>query len=374
MPYILSVGTHNPPHYLPQHEVKKFVRELFNERYKGIDRLMRVFHNGQIEGRYFSAPLKWFQEDHSFSEKNNRYQQLAVQFGIEAIRQTLGQPDTLRNAVPCEAIDAIFFISSSGIATPSIEVTIMNRLPFSAQTKRIPIWGLGCAGGAAGIARAAEYCTAFPTANVLVLSVELCSLTFQRNDVSKSNLVGASLFADGVACTLVCGDQSPLLHESLVSPLPYVVEHQSILMPDSEDVMGWDVKDSGLHVLFSKDIPSIVEKWLRPSVEQFLYNRSLTIEKINHFICHPGGRKVLEAYSDSLQIAHHKLQMAYDVLKNYGNMSSATVLYVLKRYMKSTASEGDKGLLLALGPGFSAEIVLLKWTDKQQRKKSHVVS
>ena len=173
----------------------------------------------------------------------------------------------------------------------------MNLLPFRDDTKRVPIWGLGCAGGAAGISRAYEYCLAYPTANVLVLSVELCSLTFQKDDYSKSNLVGASLFSDGVACALVAGDYSNIKANQ---PMPKIIATSSKFMPDSEDVMGWDVKNSGLHVIFSKSIPSIITKWLGPFVHEFLSVNELTKDDITHFVAHPGGKKVLESYEAAL--------------------------------------------------------------------------
>ena len=361
MPFILSVGTHLPPYYIPQKDAKVFVRNLFKDGYQDIDRLLQVFQNGQIEGRYFSVPLDWFNYDHSFQEKNHLYVQLAVKFGVEAIKKTLHAPTFMKQSVDYETIDAIFLISSSGISTPSIEARIMNQLPFSVHTKRIPIWGLGCGGGAAGLSRAREYCLAFPTANVLVLSIELCSLTFQRRDLSKSNLIGTSLFSDGVACCLVCGDQSKLLSSSRLKRLPYLVDNCSTFMPDSEEVMGWRIENTGLHVVFSKSIPQIIENWLKDPTVRFLQKHQLTVDDIRHFVAHPGGRKVLEAYQTIFGLDDAMLKPSSDVLKKYGNMSSATVLFVLKHFLQAKVNENEIGLLAALGPGFSSEQVLLRW-------------
>lgn len=161
-------------------------------------------------------------------------------------------------------------------------------MPFSEYVKRIPIWGLGCAGGASGLSRAFEFCLAYPKAKVLVLCVELCSLTFQPNDYTKSNLIGASLFADGVACALVCGDE---VEVSSSEPRPNFVATAAKTMDNSEDVMGWNMKNDGLHVVFSKSIPSIIEKWLEPFVTEFLTEYQLSAEQIDHFIAHPGGKK-----------------------------------------------------------------------------------
>lgn len=236
----------------------------------------------------------------------------------------------------------------------------MNVLPFSEHTKRVPIWGLGCAGGAAGLSRAFEYCRAFPKAKVLVLSIELCSLTFQRNDFSKSNLIGTSLFADGVACALVVGDDFPIEKFRILPSSPFILSTQSTTMKDSIDVMGWEIKNSGLYVVFSKDIPAIIETWLKPNINEFLTENGVSMEKLNHFIAHPGGKKVLEAYVKSLHLNPNMVEISADVLREYGNMSSATILYVLNRYMK-VGQKGDIGVAAALGPGFSSELLLLNW-------------
>ncbi len=361
MSYILSIGTQTPPFYYSQEKTKKFVSELFRSKYKNIDRLLNVFQNGQIQGRYFSAPFEWFKKRHSFSEKNDRYIELATNLGVEAIEKTLNNELFLTESIHHEQIDALIFISSTGISTPSIEAKIMNKLPFQAHAKRMPIWGLGCAGGASGVARAYEYCKAFPEANVLVLCVELCSLTFQKDDATKSNLIGTSLFADGVACCLISGSESNLLQYSKRETLPMIIDSQSTLMRDSEDVMGWDVKDSGLHVIFSKNIPSIIKNWLKPNIEIFLNRHKLAVKNIDQLIAHPGGKKVLEAYETALNLSGDHLFHSTNVLKNFGNMSSATVLFVLSEILKMNIGQGEYGLLFALGPGFSSECVLLQW-------------
>ncbi|HEY2420697.1 MAG TPA: 3-oxoacyl-[acyl-carrier-protein] synthase III C-terminal domain-containing protein, partial [Neobacillus sp.] len=229
------------------------------------------------------------------------------------------------------------------------------------NAKRIPIWGLGCAGGASGLSRAYEYCLAFPDAKVLVLTVELCSLTFQRNDLSKSNLIGTSLFADGIACALVCGDHVTINEIRIQEASPSIMATQSTLMPDSLDVMGWEIKDNGLFVIFSRDIPHIIEAWLKPNVSGFLKENQLEIGKVDHFIAHPGGKKVLDAYIKSLEIPAAMVAVSLEVLKKFGNMSSTTIFYVLKRFMEKGIRKGEFGLCTALGPGFSSELLLLRW-------------
>lgn len=361
MAFILSIRTETPPYYYSQEETKAFVSSLFRSTYKKIDRLLSVFQNGDIQGRYFSAPLEWFEDRRSFSEKNQRYIELATNLGTKAIEETLKNQHFLKKQIDYKEIDAIFFISSTGISTPSIEAKIMNKLPFRENTKRIPIWGLGCAGGAAGLARAYEYCKAFPKANVLVLCVELCSLTFQKDDVTKSNIIGTSLFADGVSCCLVSGKESALLQYSQLETIPKIMESQSTFMSHSEDVMGWDVQDSGLHVIFSKDIPSIIKKWLKPNIEKFLNEHHLKMNDVSQIIAHPGGKKVLQAYEIALNLTADHFYYPRKILRHYGNMSSATVLFVLTEILKLKIKPNEFGILFALGPGFSSECVLLQW-------------
>jgi len=363
MPTILSIAEAIPEYQIKQEQVMDFAHDLFSESYKDIERLLKVFQNGLIEKRHFARDLDWFKHEWTFEEKNQAYIESATSLGKEAIEKCLASEGFLQHEVPYQEIDALFFISTTGLATPSIDARIMNLLPFSSHTKRIPIWGLGCAGGASGLSRAFEYCLAYPSAKVLVLSVELCSLTFQRNDQSKSNLIGTSLFADGAACALVCGDEAIDQSISSKRTLPKIFDVQSTLMPDSLDVMGWDIKNQGLYVIFSRDIPTIVENWLKPNVSSFLEKNNLEIHKLSHFIAHPGGKKVLEAYETSLGISAAMNSISLDVLKEYGNMSSATILYVLKRYMEKEFSNGEIGLGAALGPGFSSELLLMRWEE-----------
>jgi alkylresorcinol/alkylpyrone synthase len=361
MPKILSVAKAIPHYKLTQNETMEFARELFSDSFKDIERLLPAFQNGQIEKRHLVKDLDWFKDHHGLEEKNDIYIEQSVEYGVKAITECLESDTFLSEPVACSEIEAIFMISSSGIATPSIEARIMNKLPFSTHTKRIPIWGLGCAGGAAGLSRAFEYCLAFPRAKVIVLSVELCSLTFQKNDRSKSNLIGTSLFADGIACALVAGDGVPTTELSKKHTLAKILDTQSTTMRDSLDVMGWDVKDDGLFVVFSKSIPNLIENWLKPNVEEFLLKHDIHTQDIKHFIAHPGGLKVLEAYIKALQFDESMIEHSFNILKEYGNMSSATVFYVLEEFMKRDHTRGELGLIAALGPGFSSELLLVRW-------------
>jgi len=358
MPKILSVSTVKPPHRVHQEQAVELTRSLFSEKYNDIERLLKVFQNGDMEARNVCMPLEWYGQKHDFEERNQLYIQHAVDFGVQAVQSCLQGNGMLDTPIDPSMIDALFFMSSSGISTPSIDARIMNRIDFRDDMKRIPIWGLGCAGGAAGMSRAYEYCLAFPEANVLVLSVELCSLTFQKDDYSKSNLVGVSLFSDGIACALVTGDCSLI---KVKKATPTIIATTSKLMPNSENIMGWDVKNSGLYVVFSKSIPAIITNWLGPVVHEFLENQGLTKDDITHFVAHPGGKKVLEAYENALGFDQTKTAISRQVLRENGNMSSPTILYVLEQFMEREPVAGDYGLMAALGPGFCSELLLLKW-------------
>lgn len=353
MSFIRKVVTENAPYHVDQTEIVGVVRNLFGEHYQDIERLLKVFGNGQIEGRYFAAPLNWFEKERGLQEKNQLYIEESVRMGSNAVKKCLEAANLNK-----EDVDAFIFVSSSGMSTPTIDARIMNELKMPSHIKRMPLWGLGCAGGAAGISRAHDYCKAYPEAKVLVLCIELCSLTFQRSDTAKSNLIGTSLFADGAACALVTGEQVPSADSGFL-----IKDTQSTLMADSEDVMGWDVKDEGLHVVFSRDIPKIIEEWLKPNVDLFLQKLGKKSSDIVHFIAHPGGKKVLRAYEKSLGLAKDKTDISRNVLAQYGNMSSPTVLYVLKDFMEKGPERGDEGLLTALGPGFSSEMLWLEWRE-----------
>lgn len=360
LPQIVSVSCINPPNKVFQNQVKPLVKHLFQHSFKDIERLLTVFQSGQIESRYFVKELNWFEKDHSFREKNHEFIEWATKLSVEAIIKCLSNKEFLISTVKYDEIDAIFFISTTGLSTPSIDARIMNELPFSPHTKRIPIWGLGCAGGVSGLARAFDYCLAYPKAKVIVLTVELCSLTFQKNDQSKSNLIGASLFADGAACTLICGDQALVPKRKDIN-YPTIVDSFSTLLPHSLDVMGWEVKEEGLFVIFSKDIPSLVKRHFKDQVVKFLKKHHLSIDQVDCWIAHPGGKKVLDAFVEALEIEEQAIQPSREILKNYGNMSSATVIYVLQNFMRTKREQGTIGLACALGPGFSSELLLVRW-------------
>lgn len=332
MPFIASVGTAVPKHVMSQKEIRTVVYDMFKDVFPGIDRLISIFDHSEIERRHFCVPAKWFQQTHTPDEKHRLYVEHASDLAEQAIRACLEQ-----TGVGFTDIDQIIFVSTTGMATPSIDAHLFNRMGFNSHLKRTPIWGLGCAGGAAGLSRAVDYVTAFPSHRCLVVSAELCSLTFLLDDLSKSNFVATSLFADGAAAALVLGDTAENAvfkgngepsHRSVQGPR--ILQTQSTIWPDTLDVMGWEVTDRGLKVIFSRDIPSIIQKEMYGNVEDLLKKSGLTLQNVESYILHPGGMKVLQAYKESLHIPAEALHPSGTVLRQFGNMSSATVFFVLQ--------------------------------------------
>lgn len=358
MSRIVSVGTSVPEHTVTQKEARQFAEKTFATELDDIERLLSVFDNTHIDRRHLSVPLAWFEHPHPPGEKNDLYIEHTLNLTEQAIRRCLKQC----GLAPSE-IDHIFFISSTGIATPSIDARLCNLLDMKATVKRTPIFGLGCAGGACGLSRACEYVRAFPAERALVVAAELCGLTFMHQDHSKKNLIATSLFADGAAAVLIEGEQvqKEPADSSTTMTKPVIIDSTSIIWKDSLDVMGWEIDNDGWRVVFSSDIPRIVEERVAPEVKQFLQKHNLTVQQIGHFIAHPGGWKVIQAYRNGLQLTEDHLEPSQQVLKNFGNMSSPTVFFVLEEVLKKEIDGGEYGLITALGPGFSGEMLLVRW-------------
>lgn len=355
-PRVLGMGTANPPYRVGQPEVRELVRVMF-DRLGGLGRLIGVFENTGIRSRYLSAPLEWFTEDHSFAERNALWAKTALSLSKAASRRALGQA-----GVRPEEIGAVVFVSTTGIATPSLEAHLVQHLGIPLSAVRLPVWGLGCAGGAAGLARAAELALARPEQYVLMVAVELCSLTFIRGDISKSNLVAASLFGDGAAAA-VLGVQTPASRRGGEGATPEIVGGFSRLLPQSYEVMGWDVTPDGLQVRFAQSIPDLVRGELGNLIRDGLASYGLSAPEVGWWALHPGGAKVLAAYREAMGIDDQSFEASWSVLKDSGNMSSPTALFVLERLLNPPLPipEGTPGVLLALGPGFAAEGVVLRW-------------
>ena len=352
MAKVISVGTADAPYKFPQSEVKDFVHELFSDAYDDIERMVNVFDNSMIKMRHFSQPKEWATKTHGFRERNELYVKNACALSSEAARDCIRKANT-----EFSNFDHIIFVSSTGISTPSIDALLINELKLNCHIRRTPIWGLGCVGGAVGLSRAFEYTQAYPNGATLLIAVEICSLAFQRDDYSKSNIIATSLFSDGAAGALIVGKEHKLFDCAGIN----FIDSLSTTFPNSVDVMGWEVVDSGFKVIFSKDIPTIVRKHVRPNITELLYRHRLTLDDIKHFITHPGGLKVIGAYEESLGLPIGSLELSRKVLREHGNMSSPSVLYVLKEFLQSGEySSGDYGLISALGPGFSSEIILFQ--------------
>ena len=343
---IQAVGIAVPAYGVEQREIRGFVNALFGSYVDNLERLLPVFENSCIRVRHLSQPLEWYGTAHSFAEANKIFEQVALELSEQAALEAMNKAN-----VQPEDIGMIIFVSSTGIVTPTLDAKLIQRLGLSFHTGRLPVWGLGCGGGVAGLARAAELSLSLKGQSVLLVTVELCSLTFQQNDYSKSNLVGTSIFADGAAAAVI----------SVNGDGPMILGNYSTLFPNSADVMGWDLVDTGFKVRFSRNIPSIIRRCLPNLLDEACIKWGIEKDQIVHYIVHPGGAKVLSAYSESLGLADDKLASAYDILALYGNMSSTSILFVLGKFMAEVPPTGDYGVMLALGPGFSAEQVLFQW-------------
>lgn len=340
------------PDKIQQSAVKAEVLSLFSGKIPFADRLISAFDHTEIDTRNFCRPLDYYRKPHTFQDRNREYIAIAVEYAARAADDALSQAGIARSAVT-----DIVVVSTTGLATPSLDALLINTMRLNADTRRLPVWGLGCAGGVAGLAKACTLAKADPSAVVLFIAVELCSLTLIKSDFSKSNFIGSSLFSDGIAALVITGDavQNPPASKTVT-----FLASRSRLYYDSLDVMGWDFMDDGFKVLFSKDIPSIISKYVKEEVDTFLAANGLTRGDVKNFIFHPGGKKVIDAYLEALDLPPEKLQDTIAVMKENGNMSSATVLYVLERFLTRKSGPGY-GLMMAMGPGFSSEMVLLKF-------------
>jgi alkylresorcinol/alkylpyrone synthase len=351
-PHLTALATALPPHVVRQDEVRAAAASVFGDLLARDDgRLLAVFDSTGIEERHFCVPLDWFATPRGFAEANACYLEKGLELAETAARRLLDQA-----GLRPEDIDHVVFVSSTGVATPSLDARLANRLPLRGDVSRTPIWGLGCAGGVAGLARARDLALAHPDSRVLLLSLELCSLTFQRRDRDLRNFVAASLFSDGAAAALVCGAEADGAGRSLE-----LLAARSTLWPSTLDVMGWDVDGDGLHVVFSRDIPTIVRERARPCLEAFLADHGLSLGRLDHLVAHPGGPKVLAAYAEALGLPLETFRHAREVLRVCGNMSSPTCLFVLERALRAgEIGPGETAVLTALGPGFASELVLMR--------------
>ena len=322
MPRIQSVATAVPTTRIDQTLAADFAREKFAGRIPDLERLMSLFTNAGILTRYFAAPQEWFFTDHDLAEKSAMYVREATSLSAEAAGKAL-----TRAGLTPRDIDSIIYVNTTGLATPSIDARLVNVMGLRPDVRRTPLWGLGCAGGAAGLAHAHHHALGHPEARILVIATELCGLTFLSEDTSKANLVATALFADGAAAAIVGGDRTSGTGLEILGT-------RSRFYPDSLDVMGWTVLQEGLQVVFAQRIPQIVEETSATDIGSFLADFDLTTADIDAFLLHPGGTKVLEAYEKALSLEADELKLPREILRDYGNMSSATVLFVLEKYLE----------------------------------------
>ncbi len=349
MPRILRIATAAPKNKVEQGEAREFAEQVFGAHFRDIARLLPVFDNARIKTRYFSTPLSWFGTEHSLEEKNDIYIHAATDLGAKAISKVMDHA-----GVELKNIDYIIYINTSGLATPSIDARLINKLGLKRNIRRTPIWGLGCAGGAAGLAHAYHYLLGHPSHRVLVVAVELCGLTFIRNDYSKSNLIACALFGDGAAAALLCGDE--IDNDGLE-----ILATQSTFYPDSLNVMGWNIVSQGMQVVFDKRIPDIVAAHSANELESFLAANSLGKGDISQYLFHPGGIKVVEAYEKAYGVNGNGFEISREILRDYGNMSSVTVLYVISRYLEKFGfTNPGHAVISALGPGFCSESLIVR--------------
>jgi len=348
MPFIAAVSKIDLPHKASQQEAKKQAQDMFSVNFPEASRLIFAFDNTEIITRNFCKPLSYYTKPNTFEERNNEYIHITLNYSVEAIE------DCVKKAgIKKEDITDILFVSTTGLATPSMDALIINKMRLNPHINRIPVWGLGCGGGVSGTAKANTLAKANPDAVVLLVAVELCSLTLIKSDYSKSNFIGSSLFSDGIAAVIIKGDN----HKNSTG-VNYVAA-SSKLYYDSLDVMGWDFQDTGFKVLFSKDIPAFINDHIAHDIDVFLKKQNLQLSDIKNFVFHPGGKKVLDAYNNALAVEGDFIKNTREIMNGYGNMSSATVLYVLEKFM-TEGFEPGYGLMLAMGPGFSSEMVLLE--------------
>ncbi|MBB3603845.1 alkylresorcinol/alkylpyrone synthase [Mycolicibacterium sp. BK556] len=348
-PRIAGTAVAFTPHRHNQDEVAAALTEFADPAFA------RFAQTSGVEYRNLALPLERYPEMSGFTEANAAYLEVAVELGEQALRRALDAAH-----IRPDEVDAIVSVSSTGVAVPTIDARIASRVGLRPDIKRIPLFGLGCVAGAAGLARVHDYLRGFPDHIAVLLSVELCSLTLQRDDTSIPALIGVCLFGDGAAAVVGTGaDRAPAglpLH-----PGPRVLATRSRLFADTVDVMGWNVSSNGFQLVMSRDVPNMAQDHLAEEVDRFLADHGLTTADIATWVCHPGGPKVLDAISSAVDVPPEALRHSWESMRDNGNISSASVLDVLDRTIAEPPAAGSLGVMLAMGPGFSFELLLLSW-------------
>ena len=351
---IASVQSALPPFYYTQQQVfeelnKHWERELDNPAL-----LARFHHRVGVDGRYFTLPIEDYIKIEAWGGYNRAWLTMAETLGEEAINGALAQAGLTK-----DQIGALMTVTVTGVASPSLDAHLVNVMDLPTAVRRTPIFGLGCVAGASGIAQAADYVQAYPDRVAVLLSVELCSLTWQRKDLSIANLISSGLFGDGAAAVVVVGD-AVKTEESFAGP--EIVASASSFYPGTEEVMGWEISEEGFKIVLSPEVPAVVRKYLPGDLAAFLAANGLKREDIGSWVLHTGGPKVLEAMADAVGVTREECAASWDSLRKVGNLSSASVLLVLEDVMKTARpTPGTWGILAAMGPGFCSQLVLLRW-------------
>ncbi len=342
-PKILSLATAVPPFLFETSMVRSEARRLFSHSAELFDKLSPVFANSGIEQRYSVCEPSWFFEQRSWPERTEQFLRGAKDLFRQATSAALLEAD-----VRARDIDAIVTVSSTGIATPSIEAHMLVEMGFRTDVKRTPVFGLGCAGGMSGLSLAARLAKAEPGKKILLVVIEICTLAFRLDEMTKSNIVATAIFGDGAAAAVICAGPDGF------AAVEHAAEHT---WPNSLDVMGWRVDPTGFGAIFSRSIPDLAQQDLRPAADEFMARHQLTWDDINQFSFHPGGAKVITALEEAFTLQDGTLQPERKILKNFGNMSAPTVLFVLNETLRN--KQPGRRFMGALGPGFTASFMTL---------------
>ncbi len=320
--------------------------------------LDRLHTRAGVEYRHLAFPLERYARFENWGETNAAWLEVAQTLSSRAIDGALERAGLER-----QDLDALFVVSVTGVASPSLDARLINLMRLRPDIKRTPIFGVGCVGGALGLTRAADYVLAYPGHAAALLAVEVCSLTIQRDDTSTANLISTGLFGDGAAAVIVAGSQRASNQaQGAETAGPHIVGSRSIFYPDSEDVMGWKISQDGFRIVLSPRLPDIIKRHLAGDVDAFLQSFGLGRSEIGNWLIHTGGPKVLEAIQDALELGDRELDRSWESLRCCGNLSSASVLLVLENAtMRHRPPPGTLGVLLAMGPGFCSEMILVRW-------------
>src|ERR1700691_626619 len=352
---IASAASSFPKHYYSQRELLQRLQDYWGAELKNPLLLARLHRNVTVDGRYLAIPAEEYAGIKTWGQANDIWIRVAQELGEQALCLALHKA-----GLSPQDLGALLFTTVTGVASPSIDGMLINRMKLPARIRRTPIFGLGCVAGAAGIARASDYVRAYPKQAAALVSVELCSLTLQREDLSVANLISSGLFADGAAAVIVTGPEFESSGPEIDGPK--ILATRSVFYPSTEDMMGWNISEKGFRIILSTEVPTLIRENLGRDVDAFLADNGHKRSDLHSWVLHTGGPKVLEASADALGLHNGELKASWDCLRKVGNLSSASVLVVLEDVMKNRRPEpGTLGLLAAMGPGFCSELLLLQW-------------